>query len=83
MRPTRPEWTSIRRLAVALTGSAILVGCTAAPQQKDTVQQAAAAMPAAPEVVPRLSINALMVTMIDNAGHVLWDVEKNWRQRQR
>lgn len=76
MRPTSPEWKSIRRLAAVLTGSAILVGCTAAPQQKDTVQQAAAAMPAAPEVVPRLSINALMVTMIDNGAHVLWDAEK-------
>jgi cytochrome c556 len=27
-------------------------------------------------VVPKTSINALMVTMIDNAGHVLWDAEK-------
>jgi cytochrome c556 len=27
-------------------------------------------------VTPRTSINALMVTMVDNAGHVLWDAEK-------
>ncbi len=33
-------------------------------------------MPPAPAFAPRLSINTLMVTMIDNAGHVLWDVEK-------
>lgn len=25
---------------------------------------------------PRVSVNALMVTMIDNSGHVLWDAEK-------
>lgn len=26
---------------------------------------------------PRVSVNALMVTMIDNSGHVLWDTEKD------
>lgn len=31
---------------------------------------------APPTVAPRTSINALMVTMVDNAGHVLWDAEK-------
>ncbi len=32
--------------------------------------------PAPVPVVPKVSVNAIMVTMVDNAGHVLWDVEK-------
>jgi hypothetical protein len=36
----------------------------------------AATAPAPPAVTPNLSVNELMVTMIDNAGHVLWDAEK-------
>jgi cytochrome c556 len=43
-------------------------GCDAAPGS--TAAQAAS------PVTPRLSVNALMVTMIDNAGHVLWDAER-------
>lgn len=33
---------------------------------------------AAPAAVqPRISINQVMVSMVDNAGHVLWDVERD------
>ena len=38
-----------------------------------------ACSPSAPQqspLTPRTSINALMVTMVDNASHVLWDAEK-------
>lgn len=77
MSTTRLERNSPRNVSLALVGTVLLlVGCTVAPQQPQPSQQEVVAAPAAPEVVPRLSVNALMVTMIDNAGHVLWDVEK-------
>lgn len=50
-------------------------GCSA-PPPAETQQEAAPVAAAAPTVPPATSINALMVAMIDNASHVLWDVEK-------
>lgn len=59
--------STLRRHAPVLIltfGASLLVGAcsSGAPQQ--------------PPVAPRTSINELMVTMVDNAGHVLWDAEK-------
>jgi cytochrome c556 len=57
-----------------------LAACTSGPaqpaaeEQTSVAPQATTATPA--DVVPQLSFNELMVTMVDNAGHVLWDVEK-------
>jgi cytochrome c556 len=56
-------WT----LALFLGGALLLAGCSRSPEP---------ATGAPPPPAPRLSINLLMVTMIDNAGHVLWDAEK-------
>jgi cytochrome c556 len=57
-----------------------LVGCSSgqpqAPATQPPASEPAAAAPAPPAVTPHLSVNALMVTMVDNAGHVLWDAEK-------
>ncbi len=65
------------KFIVSLAGAALLLaGCTASPEVQQTAQTGTVATQAAPPVVPRQSVNALMVTMIDNAGHVLWDVEK-------
>jgi cytochrome c556 len=55
----------------------LLVSCTApAPvEQKPTGQPAPAA--AAPPLRSPVSINAEMVTIVDHAGHQLWDVERS------
>jgi hypothetical protein len=35
--------------------------------------------PQGPRVAPVVSINAIMVALVDHAGHVLWEVEKDGR----
>ncbi len=57
-----------RPATLLLAGTLLLGGCSAPQAGNDTTAPA-------PDVTPALSVNELMVTMIDNAGHVLWDVE--------
>jgi len=64
----RRAWLSIVVLAV--------FGCSSGQQPAPAAQAAAPAPAAASAVTPHLSINAVMVTMVDNSGHVLWDAEK-------
>jgi hypothetical protein len=63
-----------------LAAAFIVSGCTTGPQTSEPEPQAAApaadTAPAPAAIAPHLSVNELMVTMIDNAGHVLWDAEK-------
>jgi len=64
-------------LASVGLGAILLSSCgSPAPQQESQPPAAAAPPPAEPAVTLPVSYNALMVTMIDNAGHVLWDIEK-------
>jgi hypothetical protein len=73
------DWRSAGQMALCVGWTALLLaGCTEAPKQQAEVPPPAAATPkpAEPVFTPVVSINALMVGMIDNAGHVLWDVEK-------
>lgn len=59
--------------ALALAGGmTLLSGCSSQPPAPPTGTEAT---PPAPIVTPALSVNELMVAMVDNAGHVLWDVE--------
>lgn len=53
----------------------LLWGCGSAAPPASQSPPPAAAAPAASAIAPVTSINELMVTMIDNASHVLWDVE--------
>jgi len=61
MRGTRTAWG--RTGVVVIGASAILAGCSGQVQE------------AAPAFTPVVSVNELMVNWIDNASHVLWDVE--------
>lgn len=56
---------------MALLAGALSWGCGGATATNTGADSAALAAPK-----PRVSINALIVTMIDNSGHVLWDAEK-------
>jgi cytochrome c556 len=54
----------------------LLVSCTApAPVEQKPAAQPAPAAPSPPLRSP-VSINAEMVTIVDHAGHQLWDVER-------
>ena len=59
---------------VAIVGMCLIAGCgTPAPVEQ---QPAAAPPPPAPPVVTSpVSINAAMVSIVDHAGHQLWNVE--------
>ena len=61
----------VRRLGQLLGMSALLLyGCNT------TADQPQANTAPAPAVTPVVSINAVMVALVDHASHVLWDVEK-------
>ena len=60
----------------AITASLLLTACNAPAPTPAATPQAATPPPAAPAVTLNTSYNELMVAWIDNASHVLWDVEK-------
>ena len=65
-----------RRLGMLFGVSVFLFyGCTSS-QPQQAVQQA---QPPAPTVKPAVSINAVMVALVDHAGHVVWDAEQAGR----
>jgi hypothetical protein len=73
-------WKSIRKLALLLGASVLLLSaCNAGPEQKPATPEVSTPAPAAPAVAPVVSVNALMVTWIDNSGHVLWNAEREGR----
>jgi hypothetical protein len=78
MKSLRFDWRSVGRIALYAGGTAVLLaGCNANNVEKQAATPPAApAKPPEPTFTPVVSINALMVTWIDNSGHVLWDVEK-------
>ena len=57
--------------------SALLVyGCNTSVEQPQAVQQA---RPQVPAVSSLVSVNALMVALVDHASHELWNVEREGR----
>jgi hypothetical protein len=72
------DWRSAGKIALFIGGIAVLLaGCNANNVEKQAATPPASpAAPPDPTFTPVVSINALMVTWIDNSGHVLWDVEK-------
>jgi len=64
------------RFALLGVGALLLVGCSNPPaQQAAPAPEAAPAATPAP-IVPKTSINAMMVALVDHASHNLWNVEK-------
>lgn len=77
MSATRHPFRAASTVAVAGIFAALLVTACNAPQPTSaTTSQTATPAPAAPTVTLNTSYNELMVAWIDNASHVLWDVEK-------
>jgi hypothetical protein len=64
-------------LAVSLSvGVPMLVGCNQATSQPPAQPAQSSAKPSPPPARPPVSINAEMVSLVDHAGHALWDVER-------
>ena len=76
MTPKPLCWWATPRVAMFLGAAAVCFGGCASPPEKASAPSATA-QASAPGFTPAVSINALMVAMVDNAGHVLWDVEKD------
>jgi cytochrome c' len=79
MTATELRWKSILLLAVAGGSVLLLSACNTGGDKQPAAPPASAPAPAAaaaPAIVPMVSINALMVTWIDNSAHVLWNVER-------
>ena len=70
--PGHEAW---RSLLTAVSAGLLLTACSAPPA---TSNPGTATPPAASPPLPKLdtSYNELMVAWIDNASHVLWDIEK-------
>ncbi|MEQ1575819.1 MAG: hypothetical protein ABL993_16390 [Vicinamibacterales bacterium] len=67
MTSKRFDRRSAGTMAICIGGIAVLLaGCNANVEKQ----------PAPPTFAPVVSVNALMVTWVDNASHVLWDIEK-------
>jgi hypothetical protein len=72
---------NIRTVTVTLSlgaGAWLLVGCSPAGESPSQPAQPAATYTPPPSGPP-VSINAAMVSIVDHAGHALWEVEKEGR----
>lgn len=65
-------------MTLVLVGAAISAAACS-PQPSPPAAQAAASVPSAPlgALVPKTSINAMMVALVDHAAHNLWDIERD------
>jgi hypothetical protein len=69
MKSKRFDWWRAGKVVLCVGGFALFAaGCNASVEQP--------AQPPQPTFTPVVSVNELMVRWIDNASHVLWDVEK-------
>lgn len=67
--------TSVHIGLVAIVGMWLIAGC-GAPAPVEQQPAAAPPPPAAPVVMSPVSINAEMVSIVDHAGHELWNAER-------
>jgi cytochrome c556 len=60
---------------VYLVGVLLLAGCTAQPEQPSASPQPAAAEPVAqqPTFKPDVTLNQMMVSIVDHNSHIVWD----------
>ncbi|MGE3840408.1 MAG: cytochrome c [Vicinamibacterales bacterium] len=70
------NWRSTVALALVVSGVVFMLGCNANVDKPADALATAAPEPTEPAVKSVLSVNEVMVKMMDNAAHVVWDVEK-------
>ena len=67
----------VRLLAcLALSALPLWSGCGNAPPNRQPAPGGTPATPTAAEVTSAVSINAVMVRVVDHAAHQLWNLEK-------
>lgn len=76
MMSRRMNWRTTATIALSVGGAVLLLGCTANVEKPADALATAATTPAEPAFTPVLSVNEVMVRMMDNAAHVVWDTEK-------
>lgn len=70
--------TRMMRIPLVLI-AAFLAACNSSPSSPPADSSAAAPAAAPTAAVPEVSINAVMVALVDHAAHNLWDVERAGR----
>ena len=63
-------------LLTVFCAGAMLAACATPPVQPATTKTVSPSSAAPTFVVPQLSINAMMVALVDHAAHNLWEVER-------
>lgn len=76
MTALRSRFIAVAAPTGAVAGVAMMLTLTSCAAPAPETPAATSAPVASATPVPRTSINQLMVSMIDNSGHVLWDTEK-------
>jgi cytochrome c556 len=71
--------TIVARFALVCGVGAVIVGCSnqSAPPPASAPAASAPVATAPLTATPRVSINEVMVSLVDHAGHELWNVEKD------
>ena len=68
--------TTVLKFSLLCAGTLFLAACSGPAAQEAAPAPPAVEREAATTARPEVSINAVMVALIDHAGHNLWDVEK-------
>ncbi len=71
--------TNIVRFGALGLGALMMWGCSPSEQPLAAPQAATVETPALIPVTPGVSINAVMVALVDHASHNLWDAEQEGR----
>jgi hypothetical protein len=72
----RPTMNKLHYTLTGTLGVCLAAGCSAPAEPPQPSAQVGSAAVSAPVVLSPVSINAVMVRVVDHAGHQLWNVEK-------
>ena len=75
--------TNLLGLGLLQGATVLLIGCgPAAEPLSEPPSPVEQSVPAAPAVAPAVSVNAVMVALVDHAGHAIWDAGREGQAPQ-